>query len=916
MEWNGLLEFFNTDNMSLNEKKRSKQLPDIYLTEGICRSKSFAGLSHRRTNSADATFSSGNDITFDGSTTKTLYSTVGATFSPNSSLNSSKNLPWAAWIHAIKTSKSGKYNKSPRPERTQIIFDSVCKGLKNSIVLAKNDISSSRLAFDNVSVSSVMSQGRLYELEKQMKAGERYLKKLEFHLSKLEELKEQYDVQHKIRDGIRSMGYAYILSPGKLKDMALQSVKSEFKECTEVMCAYESNLESLMGTLIFEMIGIQGFARICCGDVFEVIIKHGDQKWKTRGRVIKNGDQIWENKSVTFKSLFDEPLCIKAMEVRGLGKNILLGNKFCETRDLFCAHPQQMTINLNPSGSLKLNLIITWNPLNGTADGTHMIGLPSSSGLSHSYGRHSISQTSMHETDNFSDISLSGKRTLVSDPNICDNTNASFSSESISTSTPNSAIGSPNVETMNKPYQVMDCSISNDDSNDVQKNLLPKNSNLNDSWSALPSDENSDAEVHSISSLDQNLTEVLKNLSIILEDISETYPEIEELSVILEELEKTLKGKSQSTSGSNISISIESALGCFDFLNTAIDNVENEELENVNDRYVENNEMKIADRCLKCDGEIVNDIDKCHSKGDMHFLSISSGKEDIDLVLIDHLLYCTRLVSSLVSVGPFKCVEDITLKKIRQQLFCLEAIMNILMKSSFCICDFFEDGEDDAHQIWTRICGNGLYCVADHFSFEMENELRSIAVLDSYMASIVSPRLVSDILDSSHFDPTSRISVFQFKTYFGAHNKAHSMILEFVADSLAAEDLKCKNVQKAFYAVSVLSKIVPSSYSLFYVGSLLTDSNTDLKNVAISYLKAVCTNDDLWMKVIFSYLKMLHSGNVSSRLISCKALEVLQAKHCVDQLAYVADKDIDASVREAASYALKSFDESMTSEKT
>ncbi|GFU36163.1 rho family-interacting cell polarization regulator 2, partial [Nephila pilipes] len=892
-------EFYETDNMSLNEKKRSKQLPDIYLTEGICRSKSFAGLSHRRTNSADATFSSGNDITFDGSTTKTLYSTIGATFSPNSSL-SSKNLPWAAWIHAIKTSKSGKYNKSPRPERTQIIFDSVCKGLKDSILLAKNDISSSRLAFDNVSVSSVM----------QMKAGERYLKKLEFHLSKLEEFKEQYDVQHKIRDGIRSMGYAYILSPGKLKDMALQSVKLEFKECTEVMCAYESNLESLMGTLIFEMIGIQGFARICCGDIFEVIIKHGDQKWKTRGRVIKNGDQIWENKSVTFKSLFDEPLCIKAMEVRGLGKNILLGNKFCETRDLFCAHPQQMTINLNPSGSLKLNLIITWNPLNGTADGIHMIGLPSSSGLSHSYGRHSISQTSIQEADNFSDISLSGKQSLVSDPNICDNTNTSFSSESISTSTPNSAVGSPNVETTNKSYQVMDCSISNDDSNDVQKNLLlPKNSNLNDSWSVLPSDENSDVEVHSISSLDQNLTEVLKNLIIILDDVSETYPEIEELSTILEELEKTLKRKSQSTSGSNISISIESALGCFDFLNTAIDNVENEELENVNDRFVGNNEMKIADHCLKCNSEMVNDIDKCHSKVDSHSLSISSGKEDIDLVLTDHLMYCTKLVSSLVSVGPFKYFEGFTLKKIRKQLFCLEAIMNIVRKPSFCICDFFEDGEDDIHQIWTRICGNGLYCVADHFSFEMENELRSIAVLDSYMASIVSPRLVSDILDSSHFDPTSRISVFQFKTYFGAHNKAHSMILEFVADSLAAEDLKCKNVQKAFYAVSVLSKIVPSSYSLFYVGSLLTDLNSDLKNVAISYLKAVCTNDELWLKVISSYLKMLHSGNVSSRLISCKALEVLQAKHCVDQLAYIADKDSEASVREAASCALNSFGE-------
>ncbi|GIY53395.1 RIPOR family member 3 [Caerostris extrusa] len=305
------------------------------------------------------------------------------------------------------------------------------------------------------------------------------------------------------------------------------------------MCNYESNLESLMGTLMFEMIGIQGFARICCGDVFEVIIKHGDQKWKTRGRVIKNGDQLWENKSVSFKSLFDEPLCIKAMEVRGLGKNILLGNKFCETRDLFCAHPQQMTINLNPSGSLKLNLIITWNPLNGTSDGTHTVVVPSSTGICHSYGRHSISQSSIQETHHFSDISLTEKQSLVHDLNICDNTDTSCSNESISTSALNLGVESPSVDKMTKPYKIVDCSISNENSS-IAKNdlLLPKNSNLNDSWSIPTPDENSETEVHTVSSSDQNLTEVIKNLSIILEDISEPYQEIRELSTMLEELEK------------------------------------------------------------------------------------------------------------------------------------------------------------------------------------------------------------------------------------------------------------------------------------------------------------------------------------------------------------------------------------------
>ena len=163
------------------------------------------------------------------------------------------------------------------------------------------------------------------------------------------------------------MGYAYALSPGKERDSALSSIKNGYKEYTETMKKIEHEFEASIGSILIEMKGIQGFARICPKDVFEITIKYGsDQKWKSRGKILKDGvNQLWEHQSVMFKALLEEVISIKGMEVKGLGKKILLGNKLCETKNLFSPHPQLLTINLNNIGSLKLNLIVTWNPLHG-----------------------------------------------------------------------------------------------------------------------------------------------------------------------------------------------------------------------------------------------------------------------------------------------------------------------------------------------------------------------------------------------------------------------------------------------------------------------------------------------------------------------------------------------------------------------
>ena len=137
-----------------------------------------------------------------------------------------------------------------------------------------------------------------------------------------------------------------------------------FKECNEAMVSLEGRLESLLGALHVQMKGLQGFARLCAGDVFEISLRHGSQKWRSRGKVGRDGSsQKWDSTAATFRLSLDQMLFIRAVEIRSLGKQILLGNKFCETLDLLSPQPQMMTVSL--TSSLKLNLVVTWDPLYG-----------------------------------------------------------------------------------------------------------------------------------------------------------------------------------------------------------------------------------------------------------------------------------------------------------------------------------------------------------------------------------------------------------------------------------------------------------------------------------------------------------------------------------------------------------------------
>uniref|UniRef100_K7GDC5 FAM65 N-terminal domain-containing protein n=1 Tax=Pelodiscus sinensis TaxID=13735 RepID=K7GDC5_PELSI len=74
-----------------------------------------------------------------------------------------------------------------------------------------------------------------YDLDKQIRSVERYIRKLEFHISKIEELYETYCIQCRLRDGASNMKRAFSLTPStKASRESLVELYKNLQECTEV----------------------------------------------------------------------------------------------------------------------------------------------------------------------------------------------------------------------------------------------------------------------------------------------------------------------------------------------------------------------------------------------------------------------------------------------------------------------------------------------------------------------------------------------------------------------------------------------------------------------------------------------------------------------------------------------------------
>ncbi|XP_017289412.1 rho family-interacting cell polarization regulator 1 isoform X2 [Kryptolebias marmoratus] len=268
------------------------------------------------------------------------------------------------------STKSSLTPKVPQPEQLDQAYEALKKGLQSCLHAYQTDLNNFNKQIKESKRNSRL--GFLYELDKQVKVIERYMRRLEFHLSKIEELYEAYCLQRRLRDGANKMIKAYTASPGSREAKeSLAEANKEYKECTENMCKMESDLQNQLGKFHIKMKGLAGFARLCAGDQYEIFMKYGRQRWKLRGRIEVNDKQVWDSEEMVFLPLINEFLSVKVTELKSLANHVVVGNVSCETKDLFVPLPQMVAVDINDLGTIKLNLEVTWNPFDKDESGLY-----------------------------------------------------------------------------------------------------------------------------------------------------------------------------------------------------------------------------------------------------------------------------------------------------------------------------------------------------------------------------------------------------------------------------------------------------------------------------------------------------------------------------------------------------------------
>ncbi|KAM6186634.1 rho family-interacting cell polarization regulator 2 isoform 2-T2 [Rhynchocyon petersi] len=989
------------------------RLPEIMLVgsqsfspggpNGIIRSQSFAGFSglqERRSRQVEC---------------NSFIENTSALKKPQAKLKKMHNLGH----------KNNSTPKEPQPKRMEEVYRALKHGLDEYLEVHQTELD--KLTAQQRDMKRNSRLGVLYDLDKQIKTIERYMRRLEFHISKVDELYEAYCIQRRLQDGASKMKQAFATSPAsKAARESLSEINRSYKEYTENMCTIEAELESLLGEFSIKMKGLAGFARLCPGDQYEIFMKYGRQRWKLKGKIEVNGKQSWDGEEMVFLPLIVGLISIKVTELKGLATHLLVGSVTCETKELFAAHPQVVAVDINDLGTIKLNLEITWYPFD-VEDMTPSSGTGNKAAALQR--RMSMYSQGTPETPPFKDHSFfsnlpddifeNGKAAEEKMPlslSFSDLPNGDCALPSNSAATPHPEItitpAELNSDSLSFQNEVTDDSSSASSRSSSAEGQEPKSfveedagheksaSGVSESHQACAgagadrlftendvaeaflqaSDEASELKPVELDTFEGNITKQLvkrltssevpvvterllfegsvsgesegcrsfldgsledafNGLFLTLEPHKEQYQEFQNLNQEVMHLDDILKCKppvSHSRS-SSVSLTVESALESFDFLNTSDFDEEEEDGEEVcnvgggtdsvfSDTETEKNSYRSAHPEAR--GHLSEALTEDTGVGTSVAgspLPLTTGNESLDITIVRHLQYCTQLIQQIVFSSKTPFVARSLLEKLSRQIQVMEKLAAVSDENIGNIGSVIEAIPEFHKKLsllsfWTKCCSPvGVYhSSADRVMRQLEASFAK-TVNKEYpgLADSVFQTLVSQILDRaepllSSSLPLEVITVFQYHSYFASHGVSdlESYLIQLAKQVSMVQTLQSLRDDKLLQTMTDLTpgKLPAQQEVLRALALLLTEDNSEVHEAVTLYLAAASKNEHFREKALLYYCETLTKANLQLQKAACLALKSLGATESIKMLVTLCQSDIE-EIRNVASETLLSLGE-------
>ncbi|XP_023604114.1 rho family-interacting cell polarization regulator 2 [Myotis lucifugus] len=872
--------------------------------------------------------------------------------------------------------KNSSPPKEPQPARVEEVYRALKGGLDEYLEVHQTELDKLTAQLKDMRRNSRL--GVLYDLDKQIKTIERYMRRLEFHISKVDELYEAYCIQRRLQDGANKMKQAFASSPNsKAARESLAEVHRSHKEYTENMCTIEVELESLLGEFCIRMKGLAGFARLCPGDQYEIFMKYGRQRWKLKGKIEVNGRQSWDGEETVFLPLIAGLISIKVTEVKGLATHLLVGSVTCETKELFAARPQVLAVDINDLGTIKLNLEIAWYPFD-VEDMTPSAGTGSKAAALQR--RMSIYSQGTPETPTFKDHAFF--RWLQPSPDKPRRLSALSALQDTLLAKLHRSRSVCDLPSLRlRPKAVLE-SYSNlpDDTFESDKSSSgggpgprrPRRSTRRGSPEPRPARRpqafgvrlflertvrSAAAEVGEASELNMLLFEepVIRGevdsgrpfLSVAWWSRSLTVPravaqqreyqEFQQLSQEVMHLDNVLKCKppgSRSTP-SSLSLTVESALESFDFLNTS-DFDEEEDVD-------EGGPVGGADSVFSDTETEKNGYRSVHPEARAHLsealtedtgvgtsvagspLPLTTGSESLDIAIVRHLQQCTQLVQQIVFSSKTPFVARNLLGKLSGQIRVMEKLAALSDEHIGNIGSVLE-AIPEFHQqpsllsFWTECCGPaGVYhSSADRVVQQLEASFAG-AVNADYpgLADPVFRTLVAQILDRPEplLPPSLAsevVTVFQFHGYFSGPGVGglEGHVRQLAGQVSMVRSLQSLRDEKLRQAVSGLapSSLPAQQEVLRTLALLLTGADRGVSQAVRLYLEAAAGNQPFREKALLYYCEALTARDLQLQKAACLALQSLQATESIKMLVTLCQSDAE-ELRNVASETLLSLGE-------